>query len=148
MDPLDFFAESTMLGGTLRRTADGRYLWSDGSEWHGVFAPVTIDAHNFRIAGGCVEVPRRAAEANAELGWCLSHPTRQGYRGGTIYCVPLAEWDRRRHIPIGVEWAKEHERDVLDKAMELGWDWPGRSQRSIDASCGTVERTAAEHASS
>ena len=71
-DILDWPTESSMFGGALTRTADGRFVWSDGSEWKNpdgtpFFRSETIDGHNFRICGGFVEVPRRAAEANDEL---------------------------------------------------------------------------------
>ncbi len=140
MDILDLTGESTQFGGALRRTADGRYIWADGEDWSPMFRDETIDGYNFRISGGFVHATRRTVDGNEDLGWCKDvavspHPV---WAPRNVYLVPLAEWDRRRRIPIGVVWDRQDEPPILDKAMELGWTWPGRIAKGLDMSMGTV----------
>lgn len=148
MDPLEYPAEQTLFGGVLRRLADGRYVWADGSDWTHLFRPETIDNYNFRISLNHVEVPRRSAKANPDLAWCEDvavkpHPV---WARKNIWLVPLLEWDKRRKVPIGVTWDNQDGPAILDKAQDLGWTWPGKMQRGVDAANGEKEVSITEFA--
>lgn len=67
--------------------------------------------HRFPSRRGQVLVPVEAVRSDAELAWCMAwaHTLTTMLCGGrsvTVVRVPVAEWERRADIPIGL-WAPE-----------------------------------------
>jgi hypothetical protein len=134
----------TCLGGTLIRRGKDDYVWSDGMAAPGV-VDLSISAHNFRCSTDgtgytVVEVPESAALSanNPELHWCRdaarNYRRWRDYRGRPVIHVPLTDWDAyAADHPMGVEWPKEIEHYVLDKAQDLGWVHPGKTVSFAEA---------------
>lgn len=50
-------------------------------------------------------------------------PDRKGIPIPRVILVPMEDWDRwvRTAPPLGAEWDREHEADILSRARALGW---------------------------
>src|SRR5580692_9290290 len=104
----------TQFGGTLVRHGKDDYRWIDGTPAPGV-QDESLNSHNFRISGGFVLVPERAARDpyNPELRFAADRLDagqyqRVVYHRGMIP-VPVADWDEQAKEPIGCTWPNEIE---------------------------------------
>lgn len=139
----------TVFGGTLTRIGVDTWQWSDGEVWPCI-RDERINGYNFRCLGGYVCVPRRSVAANADLAWVPGVAVQANVEGvdagRRTYYVPLAVWDARNASDegvVGCTWPTTEEPAILDKAQDLGWVWPGRVGRSMDASSGTTPQATA-----
>lgn len=135
----------TALGGTLLRWGKDTWAWKDHTP-----APEVKDMrpswyYNFRVQGGCVEVPKKLLATEPELAWTAAckegqssdhygervihrdgRQTRRSQTGRAIpavYLVPVGEWDAwDRATVLGARWDKSDEGKILAKAESLKHD--------------------------
>lgn len=139
----------TVFGGVLARVGADTWQWADGEIWPCI-RDERINSYNFRISSGYVCVPRRSVAANEDLAWVRDAAVPANIQGvdaaRRTYYVPLPAWDERNASDegvVGCTWPSSEEPAILDKAQDLGWVWPGRVGRSIDASAGTTPQQTA-----
>jgi hypothetical protein len=135
----------TAFGGRLIRWAENVWAWSDHTPEPRVKDMTMSWYHNFRISGGCVEVPVKSARSEPELAWVLHGRYRKGLSGDRLGCrvihadgritrlsthgkaipevflVPVEDWDEHDTV-IGAKWDENDEDAILIKAKALGWE--------------------------
>ena len=143
----------TALSGTLIRGHDGWY-WSDGARAAQVSDLLASAHYNFRVCNyattSYIEVPVHVAANNPDLAWVLmmreDHryddglsgddrqrvitPDGRSDHGTPVIMVPAYDWDvwSAAH-PIGAQWDKIHEDEILARAAQLGWQRPHHDPR-------------------